>query len=96
MPKPAAQDDLIEEAWRVITDALHTGKPVLKNGAVLELKAGDVLDVARWLASLKARPKRAVSLPEDFMLGKPEEKGDAKAPEASAPAGNCRVEGPPS
>ena len=70
-PRHAAD---IEDAWRIISELLRTGKARLANGDMLVPESGELIGLVKWLASLKPPQRRTVARPEDFTLKKTQEK----------------------
>lgn len=60
--------ELQEEAWRLMNQAVTTGKMVLENGTEVRLNADSLIRVIQWLASAKAKKPHLVTVPEDFQL----------------------------
>lgn len=60
--------ELQEEAWRLMNEAVTTGKMVLESGLEVHLNADSLIRVIQWLASAKAKKPHLISVPEDFDL----------------------------
>lgn len=57
-------------AWKQIEGAITTGVLMLEDGSARELSGKELIQLNRWLASLKVQKKRPVpvtALPETFL-----------------------------
>lgn len=57
----ASDDDLIEDAWRVLRELTETGRATLKNGAVINA-ADPLVSVIQHIAKLKRPPERRMAV----------------------------------
>ena len=64
---PKTPDELSEDAWALITEAMTRGTFTLPSGAVIPLEPKDMVKIAQWLATVKAKHPRLVNAPEDFV-----------------------------
>lgn len=62
-------EELSEIAWKLVSDALVLGS-IEVNGDTRRLDTDQILRLAQWMATSKARKPRPVSTPEDFLLRK--------------------------
>lgn len=66
--KPTVKDPaaLSEDAWERINEAMQCGVMRLPSGREVSLGPKEIVDLTKWLATLKAKRPRAVSKVEDF------------------------------
>lgn len=73
-----AEQDLSEEAHRLLQEILETGKATLKSGRVLSFDEDGVLKVIQWLAQQNKKGKKLLEVPDDFKLAQTKGAPDAK------------------
>lgn len=61
-------EELSEIAWKIVSEALTTGSSTLGTGRELTLDTDQIMRLAQWMATSKAKKPRPVSTPEDFKL----------------------------
>lgn len=62
--------ELSEEAWALIDEALGAGTMTLRDGNTRLLDTKDIVRLAQWLATLRAKKPKVVASPEDYGLAK--------------------------
>ncbi len=60
--------ELQDEAWRLMDQAVSRGIMTLSDGTEVKLNADSLIRVIQWLASAKAKKPHFVPTPEDFNL----------------------------
>ena len=60
--------ELQEEAWRLMSEAVTTGKMTLESGLEVHLNADSLIRIIQWLSSSKAKKPHLISTPEDYVL----------------------------
>jgi len=68
--------ELQEEAWRLMDEAVSTGKMTLENKQEVTLNADSLIRVIQWLASSKAQKPHIIPKPEDFKLQEPSDESE--------------------
>lgn len=64
----AEQEALEQKGTDLCNQALETGRLILPSGTVIPLEARDVLRVAIWAASRRARRDKGFPLPKEAFL----------------------------
>ena len=67
VPEPIDQGKCQQEAWRLLQEAIFTGRMSLENGKTYTLDEDGMLKVAQWLAAKAAKTRNTVPLPESFL-----------------------------
>ena len=67
-PEELEQEALEQKGTDLCNQALENGRLVLPNGNVITLEARDVLRVAIWAASRRARRDKGFPLPKEAFL----------------------------
>lgn len=63
------QETLVKEAWRLASEALHSGTLTLKNSkGPIKLSERDMLKHVQWLASLGKRKPKSFPLPKETFI----------------------------
>lgn len=62
------REQLVSEAWRLVKEALDSGRMTLKNGKVCGLEPRDQLRHVQWLASMSKQRRKLTPLPKDIFL----------------------------
>lgn len=57
---------LIAESWRILRELVTTGTATLENGVPIAVESDQLIQVLKWLASLKPPKTKKTVLPEDF------------------------------
>lgn len=78
-------DDLTDEAWVRIDEALTSGTMTLDNGTVVKLNPIDMVRLVQWLASRKGKQREFVAAPDDFVLQETKVKKDGKEKPQESP-----------
>lgn len=60
--------ELQEEAWRLMDQAVTSGKMILEDKTEVRLNADSLIRVIQWLASAKAKKPHIIPTPEDYVL----------------------------
>ncbi len=72
--------ELAEHSWKLINEAISTGKVTLENGVEVILDVDHLIRLVQWTATTKAKKPHAIAPPEDFSLksttGEDDEKED--------------------
>jgi len=66
MPKDPAE--LQELAWKLVDEIICEGTMTLQSGKCVPISPQDIVRIAQWLATTKARKPQLVNPPEDFNL----------------------------
>ena len=61
-------DELIEQAWAMVDEALTSMSMHLQNGTSIKLTPFDIVTLVKWLAMVKTKKPKMVSTPEDFIV----------------------------
>lgn len=61
-------DTLSEVAWKLIDEAISSSIMTLENGKQISLAPSEIVELAKWLSTSKAKKPRPVNTPEDFIL----------------------------
>jgi hypothetical protein len=59
---------MIEDAWRLCGEALHTGQMTLRSGKVCALEPRDQLRHVQWLSSMGRKRPVAMPVPKDIFI----------------------------
>ena len=72
MAKAPAADDLSEQAWELIKEAMSAGTMTLPGGKVYTLDPKDFVRLCQWLGTQKTKKPKIVANPDDFGLQRTE------------------------
>lgn len=75
----ANPDELTEQAWAMIEEALSTGVITLPNKTERPVDTNNLIRLVQWLATLRSKKPKLVNAPEDFSLKSTKGDKDAKA-----------------
>ena len=87
MTTPLDPNALSEVAWVLLSEAITAGSMTRPDGGKILIDPDQFVKIIQWLASLKKRAPKIVSIPEDFMpkqTAKGEDNGTTKAEEPEA------------
>lgn len=70
-------DELVEQAWGMITQAMTSMSMTLDDGTTIKLSPMDIVKIVQWLAQVKTKKAKVVSNPDDFILSVTEDEGDS-------------------
>ena len=59
-------EQLAEQAWSLVQEAVESGKMTLENGDIRVLPDSELVRLVQNVAELRAKRPKTVSIPEDF------------------------------